>query len=42
MTREIKANVTHTQPRRQAEDPQRGATKLSSGKALTPQKKGCC
>ena len=43
MTREIKANVASAPQRgRQADDPQRGATKLTGSKALTPQKKGCC
>lgn len=41
MTREIKANVAQTQPRRQSEAPNQGTTKLS-GKQLAPQKKGCC
>ena len=42
MTREIKANVASAPSRRQADDPQRGATKLTGSKTLQPQKKGCC
>lgn len=44
MTREIKNNVAQTQPtRKNTQNPQGQAQKLSSGKAVAPQKKsGCC
>ena len=42
MTREIKNNVAHAQPRRNTVENKAGPTKLSSSKSLTPQKKGCC
>ena len=43
MTREIKNNVAQAQPRRNTEETaNRGPTKLSSSKSLTPKKGGCC
>jgi len=43
MTREIKANVAVSAPRKaQDEARQFGSTKLSQGKQVAPKKKGCC
>jgi Ras-related protein Rab-1A len=42
MTREIKNRVAVSQPKKQTDNPQNGAAKLSGAKTVPQKKKGCC